>query len=193
MFHSARSATWIAVRDFDSRIAPVPDWFEDACGKASVYAWEDMLRLLRPALFHRNRPRDLRRFFSRVYHGLGVEPPSLDLDPRLFDPAIPCRHRTGDVSELLTCGFWPGHIRLTRWARNRVMLLHEVAHDVVYRQGSTARVESHGPEFVRAMIDLLAIHTDMSVDELEHSAKRFRLSVLPRQDGLLDKLAGIAA
>jgi len=69
-------------------------------------------------------------------------------------------------------------INLPRWARNTITVLHEVAHSVHtrYRQGDEA---SHGREFMRIFIELLAHFKVGTRSELARSARAAGIKVAP--------------
>jgi len=69
-------------------------------------------------------------------------------------------------------------INLPRWARTTVTVLHEVAHSIhtKYRQGDEA---THGKEFMRIFIDLLAHFKVGTRSELARSARAAGIKVAP--------------
>jgi len=69
-------------------------------------------------------------------------------------------------------------VSLPKWARTNVVVLHEAAHSIhsKYREGDEA---SHGKEFMRILIDLLAHFKVQPRVELARSAKLAGLKIAP--------------
>lgn len=133
--------------------------------RSKLYAWE------RKALFPDEKDR---RFLSlaecedlivRAWRRYGIAWPP----PKVGDG----RRRTG------ACYSRAFHmVKLPRWARFPEVVLHEVAHAIV---GHHARrdISSHGPEFLRVYIELVAIFLKKDAGEMKKSARGARLKVAP--------------
>ena len=71
-------------------------------------------------------------------------------------------------------------IVLPRWARNREIILHEVAHSILERSSKgyyALHQESHGPEYLRLFIELHDRFGATTKNALLKSAKKARLKV----------------
>lgn len=67
---------------------------------------------------------------------------------------------------------YPDSIYLPKWARNRVVLLHELAHWMLKQVGTC---DSHGPIFVRTFLELLDWFGIMPMNELRSTAVAHRI------------------
>lgn len=100
---------------------------------------------------------------ARRYYRSAVPPPAIgDGRSRRSAAAIYSRHE----------------IALPRWARNRIVLLHEIAHFFDQRN------EPHGPEFVGILIGLMARHDNWDWRSLVRSARSWGLRVDVRLVGM---------
>ena len=72
-------------------------------------------------------------------------------------------------------------ISLPRWARNRIVVAHEVAHLYIRSEWRQGNLPPHGSTFMRIYIGLLCDKMELyEYDELEQSARDFGLKVQPR-------------
>lgn len=69
-------------------------------------------------------------------------------------------------------------IVLPRWARHRLIVLHEVAHAILWQDPDTRRTAAHGPLFVRLVIELWHTHYVMHRDATEKLAREFPKRIL---------------
>lgn len=67
---------------------------------------------------------------------------------------------------------YPDSIYLPKWARNRIVLLHELAHWMLKQIGIC---DSHGPLFVRTFLELLDWFGIMPMNELRSTAVAHRI------------------
>ena len=68
-------------------------------------------------------------------------------------------------------------IKLPRWSRRDIIVLHECAHGLaLYLAPESA---FHGPQFVRIYIELIAWHKKLAISELTASAKAAGIQVGP--------------
>ena len=63
-----------------------------------------------------------------------------------------------------------GYIKLPRWARQPVVVLHEMAHEVIGATIGQSRVESHGREFLGVEMYLLVKFAGFDIKELVKTA-----------------------
>ncbi len=100
------------------------------------------------------------KFVHDICKDYGVAPPAVN-DGRRRRRAVGGLHR----------------IALPKWSRNRVIILHELAHTLTMRYSKTLDIAAHGPEYVRVLIELLAKYNNASVRELSKSARASKIKI----------------
>lgn len=70
-------------------------------------------------------------------------------------------------------------IKLPPWAREPVIVIHELTHSMIGHQFGSGFVARHGPRFVRLEIELLSWACGMSKRDLIQSARRYAVKIGP--------------
>ena len=72
---------------------------------------------------------------------------------------------------------YPNAIYLPKWARNEIVVLHEMAHWILVNDG--VGCDHHGPKFMRLFIELIAWAIGLPKSEILSSARAKRIKIAP--------------
>lgn len=128
--------------------------------KARVYALDR--RMMYAATFHEPMHyRDgmtvpeMQNITAKLWAGLGMGSVPLVRDGRR------CRSALGDARG----------VQIPRWARNSVILCHELAHTYIHRLATGGLYAPHGPEYMAVYVEFLLTLNLLSLGEIENLAK----------------------
>ena len=127
--------------------------------RSKVYAWEkEALNLFDPAQWPEITLDECKALIQKVFAAKGLIPPAV---------------KDGRGSSKARGG--PDRINLPKWARTKVIVLHECAHGINIK-------DAHGPAWVKEYIDLLGQYADVKVGQLYASALDMNVKVFEPKD-----------